>query len=136
MLEVDVDAGLAAELSDFFSFYVPGYKFMPAYKNKVWDGKIKLFNRMSGELSAGLYVYLVKFAAERNYTLDTEESQYGFPLVKDRVSEFDGFLKVEYLPFQPRDYQYDAVVTALERSRGWKSFSPTARTIVNGTYGQ
>ena len=117
MLEVDVDAGLAAELSDFFSFYVPGYKFMPAYKNKVWDGKIKLFNRMSGELSAGLYVYLVKFAAERNYTLDTEESQYGFPLVKDRVSEFDGFLKVEYLPFQPRDYQYDAVVTALERSR-------------------
>ena len=117
MLEVDVDAGLAAELSDFFSFYVPGYKFMPAYKNKVWDGKIKLFNRMSGELSAGLYVYLVKFAAERNYTLDTEESQYGFPLVKDRVSEFDGFLKVEHLPFQPRDYQYDAVVTALERSR-------------------
>ena len=117
MLEVDVDAGLAAELSDFFSFYVPGYKFMPAYKNKVWDGKIKLFNRMSGELSAGLYVYLVKFAAERNYTLDTEESQYGFPLVKDRVPEFDEFLKVEYLPFQPRDYQYDAVVTALERSR-------------------
>ena len=40
MLEVDVDPGLAAEISDYFSFYVPGYKWMPAYKNKVWDGKI------------------------------------------------------------------------------------------------
>ena len=46
MLYVDCEAGHAAELSDYFSFYVPGYKFMPAYKNKVWDGKIKLFNRM------------------------------------------------------------------------------------------
>jgi hypothetical protein len=50
MLYVDCEAGHAAELSDYFSFYVPGYKFMPAYKNKVWDGKIKLFNRMNGEL--------------------------------------------------------------------------------------
>ena len=58
MLEVDLEAGYAAELSEYFSFFVPGYKWMPAYKNKVWDGKIRLFNRMNGELSAGLYVYL------------------------------------------------------------------------------
>lgn len=117
MLEVDVDAGLAAELSDYFSFYVPGYKFMPAYKNKVWDGKIKLFNRMSGELNAGLYIYLLKFCSERNYTLDTEETGYGFPFQEEPVNEFDGFLKVAGLPFQPRDYQHDAVSTALKRSR-------------------
>jgi len=81
MLYVDCEAGHAAELSDYFSFFVPGYKFMPAYRNKVWDGKIRLFNRISQELSAGLYVYLLKFAAERGYSVDTEESdQYGFPL--------------------------------------------------------
>ena len=117
MLEVDVDPGLAAELSDYFSFYVPGYKFMPAYKNKVWDGKIRLFNRMTGELNAGLYVYLVKFSAERSYTLDTEETKYGFPMKKEKVSNLDHLLSNESLPFQPRDYQYDAVLTALERSR-------------------
>ena len=117
MLEVDVDPGLAAEISDYFSFYVPGYKFMPAYKNKVWDGKIRLFNRMTGELNAGLYVYLVKFSAERNYTLDTEETKYGFPMMKEKVSDLDHLLENESLPFQPRDYQYEAVLTALERSR-------------------
>ena len=46
MLYVDCEAGYAAELSEYFSFFVPGYKFMPAYKNKVWDGKIRLFNKV------------------------------------------------------------------------------------------
>lgn len=118
MLEVDVDAGMAAELSDYFSFYVPGYKFMPAYKNKVWDGKIKLFNRMNGELAAGLYVYLLKFAAERSYIVDTEEShQYGFPVPAQTAPELSQLLADATLPFQPREYQYDAIVTALTRNR-------------------
>ena len=83
----------------------------------MWDGKIRLFNRMTGELNAGLYVYLVKFSAERSYTLDTEETKYGFPMMKEKVSDLDHLLENESLPFQPRDYQYDAVLTALERSR-------------------
>ena len=118
MLEVDVDAGLAAELSDYFSFFVPGYKFMPAYKNKVWDGKIKLFNRMTGELNAGLYVYLLKFASERSYSVDTEESDhYGFPVPQQPAPELTDLLADATLPFQPREYQYDAIETALKRTR-------------------
>ena len=120
MLEVDVEPGLAAELSDYFSFYVPGYKFMPAYKNKVWDGKIKLFNRVNGELNAGLYVYMIKFAAERGYEVDTEETDYGLPIPTEKLDTllFNSFLESCQLPFMPREYQYDAVVTALTRSRG------------------
>ena len=118
MLEVDVDPGLAAEISDYFSFYVPGYKFMPAYKNKVWDGKIKLFNRITGELSAGLYVYLLKFAAERSYSVDTEESDYGLPVPEQLLPQsLTDVLSDATLPFQPRDYQYDALEKALTRTR-------------------
>ena len=119
MLYVDCEAGFAAELSDYFSFYVPGYKFMPMYKNKVWDGKVKLFNRMTGELNAGLYVYLLKFASERSYSVDTEESdQYGLPVPQQlRPEHMEDLLKGASLPFQPRDYQYDAIETALKRTR-------------------
>ena len=53
MLEIKCDESIAGDLSDYFSFFVPGYKYMPAFKKKVWDGKIKLFNRITGELSAG-----------------------------------------------------------------------------------
>jgi superfamily II DNA or RNA helicase len=73
---------------------------------------------MTGELSAGLYVYLIKFAAERSYTLDTEESDYGLP-VPDQLplQSLPDLLADAKLPFQPRDYQYDAIETALKRSR-------------------
>ena len=43
-IKVDCDRGLAKELSDFFTFDVPGSKYMPSYRNKMWDGKIKLYN--------------------------------------------------------------------------------------------
>lgn len=119
MLEVDVDPGFAAEISDYFSFFVPGYKFMPAYKNKVWDGKIKLFNRINGELNAGLYVYLLKFAAERGYEVHTEETDYGLPIGDKQLDtdDFNVFLESLNLPFMPREYQYDALVTALTRNK-------------------
>ena len=43
-MHVDCDDGLAKDLHDFFSFKVPGAKFMPSYKNKWWDGKVYLFS--------------------------------------------------------------------------------------------
>ena len=118
MLYVDCDNGIAYELSDYFSFYVPGFKFMPAYKNKIWDGKIKLFNRMTGELNAGLYVYLLKFASERGYSVDTEESSYGLPVPsQEPLQHMADLLADATLPFQPRSYQYDALEKALIRNR-------------------
>ena len=39
-MKVHCDDGLARDLYDFFSFTVPGAKFMPSYKNKFWDGKV------------------------------------------------------------------------------------------------
>ena len=56
-MEITCDYGIANELTDFFSFFVPGYKFMPAYKNKVWDGKIRLFNIHKMELPVGLFPF-------------------------------------------------------------------------------
>lgn len=119
MLTIACDRSISNELSDYFSFFVPGYKFMPAFKARVWDGKIRLFNQLTGELNSGLYIYLIKFCEERGYQLDTEESDYGFPFMLDKINpdllkEFYGHLK---LPFDPREYQHDAVSVALQRKR-------------------
>jgi superfamily II DNA or RNA helicase len=119
MLTIECDRGISAELSEYFSFFVPGYRFMPAFKARVWDGKIRLFNQMTGELNAGLYIYVVKFCEERSYTLDTEETDYGFPLGLDKINpdQLVEFYKVLKLPFDARDYQHDAVSVALQRKR-------------------
>ena len=49
-LLVDADSGILMELNEYFSFFVDGYKYMPLYRNKVWDGKIRIFNALAQEL--------------------------------------------------------------------------------------
>ena len=71
-LEIECEPSTERELAEHFCFYVPGYKFMPAYRNRVWDGKIRLFNHRAKTLYCGLYSYLEEFAAERDYELVTE----------------------------------------------------------------
>ena len=37
-LHLEVDSGLGQELADYFTFEVPGAKFMPMYNKGIWDG--------------------------------------------------------------------------------------------------
>jgi len=66
-LTVDCDPNVQREISEFFTFYVPGYKFMPAFRNRIWDGKIRLFSQKFKEIYFGLYPYIKAFAEERGY---------------------------------------------------------------------
>ena len=53
-LQIKADPHVYYELADQFTFEVPGAKFMPQYRNKYWDGKIRLFNTQNGEIYVGL----------------------------------------------------------------------------------
>ena len=77
-LNVQCDPSIEMELSEHFQFFVPGYKFMPAYRNRMWDGKIRLFDSRKKTLYTGLYKYLREFCEVRDYNLEVIESpQYG-----------------------------------------------------------
>jgi superfamily II DNA or RNA helicase len=122
-IKVHCEAGEAMELSEYFTFYVPGYKFMPAFRNKVWDGKIRLFDRQTHNIYAGLLHYIEKFCKERDYELDVDyelRTTENFSLV-----EAEEFAKKLNLPFEPRDYQIKAFVHAIRNQRGLL-LSPTA----------
>ena len=53
-MRVHCDDGLSKDLYDFFSFTVPGAKFMPSYKNRYWDGKVRLFSIKTNKIYIGL----------------------------------------------------------------------------------
>lgn len=118
-MAVVCDPGLRAEISEYFSFFVPGYKFMPAFKSRKWDGKIRLFNSMTCELHVGLYAKLCKFAADRHYHIKLAHSQYGLPNAKNKVDhqKLVSSQATWGMPFAPRDYQYDAITHGIERKR-------------------
>ena len=75
-LNIQTDPGIEMELSDHFCFYVPGYKFMPAYKNKMWDGKIRLYDVRKKQLYTGLFKYLREFAASRDYDIEIVDNHH------------------------------------------------------------
>ena len=53
-LHVQAEIHVYYELADYFTFDVPGAKFMPQYQKKYWDGKIRLFNTQNGQIYVGL----------------------------------------------------------------------------------
>ena len=117
VLKVECDRSVGAELREFFSFYVPGYKFMPAYRNRVWDGKIRLYNQITGEISAGLFPQILSFAEGREYEIDIEETDYGNPNEGNKINAdfMMKYIEALKLPFKIRDYQFDAVCTGIQR---------------------
>ena len=63
------DSGVLQELSEFFSFLSPGYKFSPAFRNHHWDGKVRLFNLRNQSLPGGLLYHLAQFCESRKHEL-------------------------------------------------------------------
>ena len=68
-VRVRTEPSIMMEMSEYFTFEVPGAKFMPAVRNKIWDGKVRLLNRMTGLIYAGLVPYIVKFGKDRDYDI-------------------------------------------------------------------
>lgn len=108
------DGGVRQELSDYFTFYVPGYKFMQSFKNKMWDGKIRLFDLRSNKLYAGLYSHLQKFAEERDYTIESVDVGKLEDISQDNVLKFSNELS---LPFPAYEYQLRAATIGLQGKR-------------------
>ncbi len=90
---------------------------MPAYRNRMWDGKIRLYNQTTGQIPAGLFPQVLSFAELREYELEIEETEYGNPNEGNKINpEFMmKFIDALKLPFKIRDYQFDAVCTGIQR---------------------
>ena len=122
-ISVECERSVAQELSDYFCFFVPGYQFTPAFKQRLWDGKIRLFNLRDHTIYHGLIPYIQKFSKEREYELEISENistTENFSLV-----EAVDFCRSLNLPFEPRDYQLQAFVHAI-RNKRILILSPTA----------
>ena len=118
--QIECESGAAQELNEYFSFYVPGYKFMPAYRNRMWDGKIRLFTLRDRTLPAGLFYHLSEFCEKRGYILESVNSKYGAPDGRTVVTpaNLDLFCSRLDSVYSLRDYQYQCVGEALVRKRG------------------
>ena len=124
---VDCEKSIARELNDYFTFFVPGYKFMPSYRNRVWDGKIRLFHLHNHKLYAGLINHLQEFCVKAGYTISIPDEYISRDIDSNKLYEFIELLNlhVKDTKISMRDYQFDAFVECV-RNRRILLLSPTA----------
>ena len=127
-LKIEADPHVYHELSDQFTFDVEGAKFMPQYRKKYWDGKIRLFNMQTGEIYVGLLDKVVSFCKRYNYEYTFENNKfYGLPFESNDMISLEGVK--DYMTsisrHAPRDYQIEGVYDALRHNRRLL-ISPTA----------
>ena len=127
--KITCERHIAKELSEYFTFFVPGHQFVPAFRNRIWDGKIRLFTLNNNQIYLGLLSYLEQFCEEREYELEYDDTR---PDVEDEFSLYHAKKFLESLqlhsggkPIQAREHQINAFVHAMQRRR-CLLLSPTA----------
>jgi superfamily II DNA or RNA helicase len=127
-LQVQAEPHVYRELSDYFTFDVEGAKFMPQYRNKYWDGKIRLFSTSNGQIYVGLLDKIISFCDRHDYTYEfTHNEYYGTPFEVNEGISYEGVK--DYMSSicrqTPRKYQIEGVYDALRHNRKLL-ISPTA----------
>jgi superfamily II DNA or RNA helicase len=113
-IRIQTNPDLDRELYEYFSFQPEGFRFMPAYRKKYWDGRLRLYRR--GKIYYGLQDKIKDFCLERGYEF---ENRVPVPTPIEPI--LPKFLE----PFVPRDYQIEIFRKALEKRRGL-FLSPTS----------
>ena len=122
-VHIECERNIAQELSDYFTFFVPGYQFTPAYKNRIWDGKIRMMDLRNNKMYHGLVAYIEKFCEERQYKIIIDPK---VNLTENfSIKEANEFIATLNLPFEVRDYQLNSFVLAI-RNKRILLLSPTA----------
>ena len=127
-LRFDAEPHVYQELSEEFTFEVPGAKFMPQYRNKYWDGKIRLFSTATGEIYVGLLDKIISFCKRYEYEYQFVDNKYfGTPFEVNQGISKEGVK--DYMrsiaSHTPREYQIEGVYDALRHNRRLL-ISPTA----------
>lgn len=118
------DAGFLMSIYEHFSRYVDGYIFHPKFKARLWDGKIRFFNRATGEIYLGLVNRVIQFCKDEGVKVkldkkiiasftDLDFNEAHFNSFMDNLNATNG--KGE--PMTPYDYQVHAVKSIVERKR-------------------
>lgn len=115
-IRVKCEPSTGQELSEFFTFEVPGARFMPTVRKRLWDGRVRLFSPGTGKIYYGLLPYVQKFLTDQGYTVEFSDDFETKNLDKRLTEKF--VRSIERGKFRARDYQIDAIHKIISDNRG------------------
>jgi superfamily II DNA or RNA helicase len=123
------EASIEQEISDFFTYEYPGARFTPQFRARLWDGKVRLYDQVRKTLYVGLVSYVEEFATRNGYSVEYVNQVVNINpnITNESIQLFAQTLEPQGRgkPIEIRDYQIEAVQTALSKERTLL-LSPTA----------
>ena len=113
-IRIETEPHIARELSEYFTFEVPGARFMPSYRNKVWDGKIRLFSVATGQIYLGLLPYIREFCKRNDIRYELDFNTRPEDIDESTIKSFIKHLKI---PYKARDYQISSILSGARKCR-------------------
>lgn len=119
-IKIECEKSIAYELSTYFEFFVPGHQFMPSFRNRLWDGKVRLFDLRTYTIYHGLVPYIEKFCEERDYKVEIDadvNNAESFSAIE--ANEFIEQLQLDksIITEGIREYQYKSFLFAIRNKR-------------------
>lgn len=119
---IKAERSIIREISDHFTFEVPGFRFTPAFKNSNWDGRIRLLNLQKQTLYMGLLEEVKQFAAARDYEVklnyaDFANASFSAKEAYDFVKEIISEVQIPDFDQEPRDYQLKSFIDCVRNNR-------------------
>ena len=110
------------DLYEYLSFYVNGYKYMPSYKNGMFDGKVHLLDRRTHMFPLGLIYYISDFLKVKNIPYLVEDDVRNSFVQSVSKADFQDFVQSIKMFSKgeriiPRDDQIYAVYEAITKKR-------------------
>lgn len=103
---VETDTHTKHKLMRLFHIEEPGHYFNPMYKLGAWDGRRNLYN--GGNLiHSGLIPFIKNYCKKSK--IEFEDETKLFPRNTKHREDLSDFIKELKLPFEPREYQLNAV---------------------------
>ena len=117
-----IDPGITEECIKALTFHVPGFVHMPSYKLGRWDGTIQLF-KPSGTTFLNLLDVVVPILAKHGCEIEFEDHRDNYDEIAEHLkfiaeNSFSEYTMKDGKPCKVRDYQVEAVNTALTESQG------------------
>lgn len=112
------------EIASFFTFLTPNYQFDPLYKRKLWDGRVRLFDKRGNKLYIGLLPSMYEFAKKLDYELvvDPKLTEFKHVELEKVIQYMDEYVQPhivdkEGVLVSPHDYQYKSLHKVVQYKR-------------------
>lgn len=116
---IDAETSVKYEMNDYFKFRVPGYQFMPAFKNRSWDGYIFIYKLNTSLLPIGLFEVAIRFCGDNGYEYEIDDSILGNDVSYASIETYMNKLNIHSSgeAITPYDFQVKAVHKVAEANK-------------------